>query len=125
MSQMWHTCPEDRCQGTINPFLSPVPEAMTQRAVHAWVSGRVQEVGYRQSCRSVARSLDLAGWVRNLPDGRVELFAQGETDALDRLITWAWAGPSMSVVIGVESETTQPDVTLTDFFIHPNPAITG
>ncbi len=98
---------------------------MTQRAVHAWVSGHVQEVGYRQSCRSVARSLDLAGWVRNLPDGRVELFAEGETDALDRLIAWAWAGPSMSAVSGVESEAAQPDVTFTDFFIHPNAAITG
>ena len=98
---------------------------MTQRAVHAWVSGRVQEVGYRQMCRSVARSLDLAGWVRNLSDGRVELFAQGETGALDRLITWAWAGASTAAVSGVESEAAQPDVTLTDFFIHPNVAITG
>ncbi len=97
---------------------------MTQRAVNAWVSGRVQGVGYRQTCRSVARSLDLVGWVRNLPDGRVELFAQGETPALDRLITWAWAGPSMAAVNGVESEAAQPDVTLTDFLIHPNVAIT-
>ncbi len=53
------------------------------------------------------------------------MFAQGEIDALDRLIAWAWAGSSMSVVSGVESETVQPDVTLTDFFIHPNAAITG
>lgn len=98
---------------------------MTQGAVHAWVSGRVQEVGYRQTCRSVARSLDLAGWVRNLSDGRVELFAQGEAGALDRLIIWAWAGPSAAAVSGVESEMAQPDVTLTDFFIHPNVAITG
>ena len=98
---------------------------MTQRAIHAWVSGGVQEVGYRQTCRSVARSLGLTGWVRNLPDGRVEIFAQGGIDALDRLTTWAWAGPSMAAVSGVESETAQPDVTLTDFFIHPNVAITG
>jgi len=125
MSQVRHTCGKDRCPGTIDSLLSSVSGTMTQRAVHAWVSGRVQEVGYRQMCRSVARSLDLAGWVRNLSDGRVELFAQGETGALDRLITWAWAGPSTAAVSGVESETAQPDVTLTDFFIHPNVAITG
>lgn len=98
---------------------------MTQRAIRAWVSGRVQEVGYRQTCRSVARSLELVGWVRNRPDGRVELFAQGESDAVDRLITWAWAGPSMASVSGVESETAQVDAMLTDFIIHPNAAITG
>lgn len=98
---------------------------MTQRAVRAWVSGRVQEVGYRQTCRSVARSLELAGWVRNRLDGRVELFAQGESDAVDRLISWAWTGPSMATVTGVESETAQFDATLSDFNIHPNAAITG
>ena len=124
MFHVRHSRRKDRCPITINSLLSRVPGTMTQRAVQAWVSGRVQEVGYRQTCRSVARSLDLVGWVRNLPDGRVELFAQGETPALDRLITWAWAGPSMAAVSGVESETVQPDATLTDFLIHPNVAIT-
>ena len=125
MSWVRHTRRKDRCPGPINSLLPRMPGTMTRGAVHAWVSGRVQEVGYRQTCRSVARSLDLAGWVRNLPDGRVEVFAQGETDALDRLITWAWAGPSTATVSGVESEAAQPDLTLTDFFIHPNVAITG
>jgi acylphosphatase len=94
---------------------------MTERAVRAHVVGQVQQVGYRQSCRQVARSLGLVGWVRNLVDGGVEVFAQGEADNVDRLITWLWSGPAMAVVVGVESEIVAPDTTLRDFFIHPNP----
>lgn len=92
------------------------------KAVRALVSGQVQGVGYRQGCRHVARSLDLVGWVRNRADGRVELFAQGSDDAVDRLLDWAWAGPSMARVVGVETDVVAPDLTLTDFFIQPNPA---
>lgn len=95
---------------------------MTGKAVHALVSGSVQQVGYRQSCRHVARSLNLVGWVRNLADGRVEIFAQGEADSVDRLVAWAWSGPSMARVTGVESETVAMDRTLTDFFVQPNRA---
>ncbi|HZD22951.1 MAG TPA: acylphosphatase [Acidimicrobiia bacterium] len=92
------------------------------KAVHVYVSGLVQGVGYRQGCRYAARSLDLVGWVRNLRDGRVELFAQGSDEAVDRLIDWVWAGPSTARVTGVESDVVTPDVTLTDFFIQPGPA---
>lgn len=95
---------------------------MTVKAVHLTVSGRVQAVGYRQTCRSVARSLGLCGWVRNLHDGRVEVFAQGTPDNVDRLVDWAWAGPSHATVTGVESESAVVDTTITDFFIQPNPA---
>ena len=90
------------------------------KAVHALVSGRVQMVGYRQTCRSVARSLHLVGWVRNLVDGRVEMWVQGEADLVDQLIDWAWAGPAGSDVTGLESETVPLDQTLTDFFIQPS-----
>ena len=54
---------------------------MTQKTVRAVVSGRVQQVGFRQSCRQMARSLGLVGWVQNLGDGRVEVLAQGEAEA--------------------------------------------
>lgn len=90
------------------------------KAVHVYVSGQVQGVGYRQGCRSTARKLALVGWVRNLADGRVEAFAQGSDDAVDGLLEWMWAGPSAARVIGVESDVVAPDVTLTDFFIQPN-----
>lgn len=90
------------------------------KAVHALVSGRVQGVGYRQGCRHTARSLDLVGWVRNLADGRVELFAQGRDESVDRLLDWVWAGPAGARVTGVETDVVATDVTLTDFFIQPN-----
>lgn len=89
------------------------------KAVHVVVSGRVQGVGYRQGCRQAARSLDLVGWVRNLHDGRVELFAQGPDEGVDRLLDWIWAGPPGARVLGVESDVVATDITLTDFFIQP------
>jgi len=91
------------------------------KAVHVLVSGQVQAVGYRQGCRHAARSLDLVGWVRNLADGRVEVFAQGADEDVSRFLDWLWAGPSMARVVGVESDVVAPDMTLTDFFIQPNP----
>lgn len=91
------------------------------KAVHALVSGHVQQVGYRQGCRQTARSLGLVGWVRNLADGRVELFAQGSEDGVDRLLDWVWAGPAGARVSGVETDVVAPDVTLTDFFIQASP----
>ena len=98
---------------------------MSDKAVRALVSGRVQQVGYRQTCRAKARSLDLVGWVRNLRDGRVEIFAQGDPESVDRLISWAWVGPSAAQVTGLESDNVPLDVNLTDFFIQPNPMKDG
>lgn len=95
------------------------------KAVRVLVSGHVQGVGYRQACRHAARSLDLVGWVRNLSDGRVELFAQGPDDGVNRLLDWVWAGPSAARVVGVETDNVARDATLTDFFIQPNPARRG
>ncbi|MEX1038582.1 MAG: acylphosphatase [Acidimicrobiia bacterium] len=95
---------------------------MADRAIHATVTGRVQGVGYRQSCRQTARSMNLVGWVRNLDDGSVEVFAQGDSDSIDRLVEWLWSGPGPARVTGVESDTVAADSTLRDFFIHPNPS---
>jgi len=89
------------------------------KAVHIVISGHVQGVGYRQGCRATARRLGLVGWVRNLPDGRVEAFAQGASDAVDLLLDWLWVGPSAARVVGVESDVVAADRTITDFFIQP------
>ena len=95
---------------------------MSGRSVLIRVTGQVQGVYYRQTCRSVARSLGLVGWVRNLADGSVAMRAQGEPDAVERLIEWAWLGPSGASVTGVETEMTDMDETLADFYIQPGPA---
>ncbi len=66
------------------------------------VSGRVQGVGFRAAACSQARRLGLAGWVRNLADGRVELLAQGEAARLDSLFAWLQRGPPAAGVTGIE-----------------------
>ena len=66
----------------------------------------------------MARSLGLVGWVQNLGDGRVEVLAQGESDQLDRLVSWLWTGPAGAWVTGVESEPVSGDQTLAGL-LHP------
>ena len=75
-----------------------------KKSVHAVVSGRVQGVFYRASTRDEAVRLGLKGWVRNLPDGRVELVAEGRSGAVDALISWCWKGPAYAKVDNIDME---------------------
>ncbi|MDV7210456.1 acylphosphatase [Azotobacter beijerinckii] len=77
---------------------------MARVGVHALVSGRVQGVYYRQSTALHAERLALAGWVRNLADGRVEVWVEGEEAAVRELADWLWQGPERALVDGVELE---------------------
>ncbi len=76
----------------------PTIEVVTARSVRALVSGRVQGVGYRASCASVARQLGLSGYVRNCEDGRVEVVAHGATEVVAALLAWCRQGPPGAVV---------------------------
>jgi acylphosphatase len=76
--------------------------------VRAVVSGRVQGVWYRESCRREAERLGLAGWVRNRPDGSVEIEAEGERPAVDALVAWARRGPARAVVERMAVDDTPP-----------------
>ena len=67
---------------------------------HVVVSGRVQGVGFRWSARSRACELGLTGWVRNLPDRRVEICFQGELGAVDEMEDWCRAGSPYARVTG-------------------------
>ena len=69
----------------------------------SFVSGRVQGVFYRATCVKQAISLGLAGYARNLPDGRVEVLACGQAPAVERFIAWLWEGSPASKVTGVET----------------------
>ncbi len=71
---------------------------------HIWISGRVQGVFYRAHTEQVARQLGLTGWVRNLPDGRVEIVAEGEEEKLQKLLDWCWQGPPTAQVNAVEMQ---------------------
>lgn len=87
------------------------------KAAHVMVSGRVQGVFFRQSTRREARQRNLHGWIRNLKDGRVEVFLQGEDESVNALIDWLWTGPPSAEVTGLESDTVEMDPNIQDFLI--------
>jgi acylphosphatase len=65
-------------------------------------SGLVQGVFFRDTCRRVAGQQGVAGWVRNLPDGRVEAVFEGPPESVDRLVAWARRGPADAEVTRLE-----------------------
>ena len=81
---------------------------MALARLHAWVSGRVQGVWFRQSTRQRADELGLAGWVRNLPDGRVEAVLEGSDDAVRAGLDFLRAGPPHARVEDVEVASEAP-----------------
>jgi acylphosphatase len=72
------------------------------------VSGRVQGVGFRYFVLHEARALGVAGWVRNLADGRVEALAAGDDALLHAFEGRLWQGPPHARVSTVEAETADP-----------------
>lgn len=89
---------------------------MTQE-LHLFVSGRVQGVSYRANAAAMAQRLGLAGWVRNLPDGRVEILAQGEDKPLRSLLAWAHQGPALARVEHVDARWGEALQALTGFVV--------
>jgi len=67
-----------------------------------WVSGRVQGVFFRASTRQRASELGVAGYAKNLPDGRVEVLAVGGAASVRELCEWLWVGPPGASVTRVE-----------------------
>ncbi|MGC9667714.1 acylphosphatase [Planosporangium sp. 12N6] len=84
------------------------------------VSGRVQGVYFRDTCRRVAVTHGVAGWVRNLPDRRVEAVFEGEPDPVQRLVDWAGHGPEQAVVSHVDVHDEPPE-GLTGFTVRQTP----
>ncbi len=86
--------------------------------VHARVKGRVQGVGYRNWSYSQAKLLKLRGWVRNLPEGEVEIVAEGPEGSLQSLLTFLKTGPALAKVTTVEAQwSTSPKPLYDDFQI--------
>ena len=77
------------------------------------VSGRVQGVFFRDSCRRVADEHGVAGWVRNLPDGRVEAVFEGPPDDVRLLVDWARHGPRRAVVDDIAVHPELPEGLIT------------
>jgi len=73
------------------------------------VSGRVQGVWYRESCRREATAAGVSGWVRNNYDGTVEAVLEGESVAVDRVVAWMRVGPRSAVVTRVDVRAEPPE----------------
>ncbi len=71
---------------------------MELRRSHVFITGKVQGVGYRFSTQDVAQVFGLAGWVRNLPDGRVEAVFEGDRTAVEKMLAWCRKGPPNAMV---------------------------
>jgi acylphosphatase len=66
--------------------------------VHLLIKGKVQGVFYRASAKEAAERLHITGWVKNTPEGYVEVFAQGEDGDLRQFVEWCRKGPDQAVV---------------------------
>ncbi|MFL0805211.1 MAG: acylphosphatase [Agarilytica sp.] len=86
-------------------------------AILGCVEGRVQGVGFRYYTRDCALALGLKGYVMNLPDGNVEFFIQGDTQALDKALSEIEKGPEYSKVVSISYEKAEFDATLSSFDI--------
>lgn len=79
------------------------------RRIRILISGRVQGVFFRDSTREKAQALGLSGWVRNLPDGRVEAVVEGDGDRVAEMLSWCEEGPPDARVQNVSTENEEPE----------------
>jgi acylphosphatase len=73
------------------------------------ISGQVQGVNFRAACQRMAWQCGVAGWVRNLDDGRVEAVFEGPADDVRRLVDWAHTGPRLAAVDDVAVHPEPPE----------------
>ena len=81
---------------------STLAATMSAKRVQIIVRGRVTGAFFRAATQREARRLGISGWVRNRPDGSVELLAEGEEDSIKEIISWAQHGPSAARVDDVD-----------------------
>ena len=74
------------------------------KAIHVYISGRVQGVGYRVNTKRKAQKLGVNGWVKNRMDGRVEAFFESEEENLQKMVSWCWQGPPAADVDDIMTE---------------------
>jgi acylphosphatase len=87
---------------------NPTPPSNQIRA-HVLISGRVQGVGYRYATVETANQLGLSGWVRNLPDNRVEAVFEGKREIVEEIVRWCHEGPPAAMVKNVAVEYGEPE----------------
>ena len=84
------------------------------------ISGRVQGVGFRYFTQNAAAREGVAGWVQNLPDGRVEVFVEGDEDAITRVERAIRSGPPGARVDNVYVQDDEAAGTLKGFRVIPS-----
>ncbi len=84
---------------------------------HIIISGFVHGVGYRQFVRKEANKRGVFGWVKNIPQGKVEVVFQGEKEKIEELLAACKIGPFMSEVKEIQVTWEEVDVPFTEFFI--------
>jgi acylphosphatase len=78
------------------------------KRAHLFITGHVQGVFFRESTKDEARRHNVRGWVRNLPDGRVEAVLEGEDYGVDAVVQWCHQGPARAKVRHVEVLAEEP-----------------
>jgi acylphosphatase len=86
------------------------------RTVHLIIKGKVQGVYYRASAEDVAREVGVTGWVKNMPDGNVEVIVSGSEERVEKFIEWCRKGPKNAEVTEVIVNDSK-EKPLTDFRI--------
>ena len=76
--------------------------------VRIFISGTVHGIGLRYYAKEQADILGLSGYVKNLPDGRVEAVFEGEKEAVDKIIVWVRRGPFNTQISGLEEKREEP-----------------
>jgi acylphosphatase len=87
------------------------------KRVHVTITGMVQGVFFRAKTRNEAIGNNVSGWVRNLPDGRVEAVFEGKPEDVDHVVAWCRIGPSLAAVTNVEMREEAYTGAFTDFSI--------
>lgn len=85
-----------------------LPSSTVEKRVRVVVSGDVQGVGFRWTCRQEAAAAGVSGFVRNLPDGRVEAAFEGAPSAVDAMVKWCRGGPRWASVASIEIREETP-----------------
>lgn len=91
---------------------------MKKGRVHLIISGYVQGVFYRASTQDTARRLGLKGWVRNLPDGRVEAVFEGPVEQLKQAVDWCQEGPGGARVTKIDEKWSEYSGEFDSFDVH-------
>lgn len=90
---------------------------MPVKSVYLVISGRVQGVGFRYFAEHKAAEFNISGWVKNTPDGKVEIEATGEPENLNVFIDWMKTGPSRAIIKIFSVSEITPTRTFTNFTI--------